>query len=153
MGLCSQPMMLTEKLTHLFRAFGVGLCGLYIYVVLSLMSQELMHFLFCLYQHTFEFGIFMEIFRSAISIIPLLFILLRCLYSRQFHNLMNRHRRNGGSHIWSRRKIFWRHAGVSRKSYIAQASRKLCTLTTLTHVPSSHEKTQKNEKPALTAQR
>ena len=42
---------------------------------------------------------------------------------------------------------------MSRKSYIAQASRKFFTLTTLTHVPSSHEKTQKNEKPALTAQR
>ena len=44
-----------------------------------------------------------------------------CLHSRIYRNSMNLRRTTLRSHIWSRRKVLWRHAGVSRASYIALA--------------------------------
>ena len=44
-----------------------------------------------------------------------------CFHSRIQLTSKNRRRTALGSHIWSRRKIFWRHARLSRESYIRHA--------------------------------
>ena len=49
-----------------------------------------------------------------------------CFWSRVHSNPKNRRRTNLGSHIWSRRRILWRHARVSRVSYIALALKSRC---------------------------
>ena len=59
------------------------------------------------------------------SIVLIVFVLTRCFRSRKHGNCVNRRPTNLGSHIWSRRKIFWRHAGVSRDTYITRASKNL----------------------------
>ena len=73
------------------------------------------------HQRTLEFGILLEIIRDMISIVCIVFVLTRCLHFRLYRNSMNRRRTALGSHIWSRWRIFWRHAGVSRESYILHA--------------------------------
>ena len=48
-------------------------------------------------------------------------LFMSCSYHK-IHSYSNNRRRNGlGCHIWSRRRIFWRHAGVSRELYIIYA--------------------------------
>ena len=68
-------------------------------------------------QRTLESAVFLEISRDIISIVSIVLLLLRCFNSMLYHNSMNRRRTTLGSHTWSRRRIFWRHAGVSRKSF------------------------------------
>ena len=63
----------------------------------------------------------MEISRDIISIVSIVFLLTRYLHYRIHRNSINRRRATLGSHIWSRRKVFWRHARVSRASFIAHA--------------------------------
>ena len=54
-------------------------------------------------------------------------MLFRCCFWSRIHlNPKNRRRTNLGSHIWSRRRILWRHARVSRESYIALALKSRC---------------------------
>ena len=54
-------------------------------------------------------------------------MLFRCCFWSRIHlNPKNRRRTNLGSHIWSRRRILWRHARVSRVSYIALAMKSRC---------------------------
>ena len=57
----------------------------------------------------------------AISIASTVFLLTSCLNSRIDRKSRSRRRKDLGSHIWSRRRVFWRNAGVSRESYIALA--------------------------------
>ena len=49
----------------------------------------------------------------AISILSNVFLLRSCLHSRIYNKLRTRRRSTLGSHIWSRRRVFWRNAGVS----------------------------------------
>ena len=58
------------------------------------------------HQRTLEFAIFLEISRDIISIVSIVFVLMRCLHSRLYRNSMSRRRTYSGSHIWSRRKNF-----------------------------------------------
>ena len=44
-----------------------------------------------------------------------------CFHSRIQLTSKNRRRTTLGSHIWTRRKLFWRHARLSRESYIRHA--------------------------------
>ena len=68
---------------------------------------------------------FSPILSSMIPLAMFLYILgllfTTCFHSRIQLTSMSRRRTTLGSHIWSRRKIFWRHARVSRYSYIIHA--------------------------------
>ena len=105
--LCGQPLNHTEKPLH---SHSVALS--------TLKSTSL---IICEQSCTLNHSIFMEICRNIISIVSIVFVLTRCLHYRIHRNSINRRRATSGSHIWSRRKIFWRHARVSRASYIAHA--------------------------------
>ena len=113
MGLCGQPFNYTEELLPSHRCPCLRLC-----------RQLIKH------QLTLGFSFFLEISRDMTSIVFIVFVLTRCFRSRQHRNCMTRRRTNLGSHIWTRRKIFWRHAGVSRDTYIARASKNLKKLAT-----------------------
>ena len=68
---------------------------------------------------------------TAIILVAILMYILgmlftSCFWSRIHLNPKNRRRTNLGSHIWSRRRILWRHARVSRVSYIALALKSRC---------------------------
>ena len=65
------------------RCLGMGMCGKSSHQNLRLGSYG--QSLILVGQHhrrTLEFGIFIEIFHSTVSIIPIVFVLTRCLYSR-----------------------------------------------------------------------
>ena len=66
-------------------------------------------------------SLFMETCQNVISIIFIVFVLSKCLRNRIHRTSIYRRQTTLGSHIWSRRRIFWRHAKVSRASYIAHA--------------------------------
>ena len=105
--LCGQPLDHTVKLVHNNSVAFVTLKS----TTLILREQS----------RTLRHAIFKKITRNVISIVSIVFVLMRCLYNRIHRNSINRRRANVGSHIWSRRKIFWRHARVSRASFIAHA--------------------------------
>ena len=49
-------------------------------------------------------------------------LLITCLlHSRLYAKEIGRRRQRLGSHIWSKRRVFWRNEGVTRQSYIAHA--------------------------------
>ena len=134
---CFYTLSYPEVLTHLShplvhpRYLGMGLSGESMNHTgkllprLSLTLASLRSTTLILYGHhhqrTLEFAIFLEISRDIISIVSIVFVLMRCLHSRLYRNSMSRRRTYSGSHIWSRRKFFWRQAGVSRESYVAYA--------------------------------
>ena len=68
-----------------------------------------------------EYLIFREMSRDITSIVFLLFLFTWCLRYRIRRNSTTCRRTTHGSHIWSRRKVFWRHSGVSRATFIAHA--------------------------------
>ena len=68
-----------------------------------------------------DYLIFREMSRDITSIVSILFLLTWCLLYRIRRNSTIRRRTYHGSHIWSRRKVFWRHARVSRATFIAHA--------------------------------
>ena len=154
MGLCCQSTTQTQNydvsesdyreiylLTHLSRAFvplgnlGLRLCGSHIthkekqtsFSITSAwvwFSQEFLHV---------PWSTFSPILSSMIALAIFVYILGRlftsCFNSRIQLYSKNRRRTTLGSHIWSRRKIFWRHAGLSRETYIIHArNNKLKTL-------------------------
>ena len=113
-GLCRQPMMLIEKLTHLSgTSYAAGLCVEYIFTNDSSLSLLL------------RSRVAIGLLTAIIPVVMLVYILgvlfTSCFRSRIHLDSMNRRRTNLGSHVWSRRKVFWRHAGVSRGSYIIYA--------------------------------
>ena len=68
-----------------------------------------------------EYLIFGEMSRDITSIVSILFVLTWCFCSRIRRYSTTHRRTTRGSHIWSRRKVFWRHARVSRATFIAHA--------------------------------
>ena len=68
-----------------------------------------------------EYLIFWEMSRDITSIVSILFLFTWCLRYSILCNLTTRRPTTHGSHIWSRRKVFWRHARVSRATFIAHA--------------------------------
>ena len=107
LGLFGQPSNHTEKR---LRSHSVALS--------TLKNTSLK---ICEQSCTVDHSIFMEICPNVISLISIIFVLTRCLHYRIHRNSINRHRATLGSHIWSRKNLFWRHARVSRASYIAYA--------------------------------
>ena len=63
---------------------------------------------------------FLDIFQDMISIVCIVCVLMTCL-PRLYRKSSNHHRTTLGSCIWSRRRIFWRNAGISKEAYIAHA--------------------------------
>ena len=112
-GLCAEPMNHAEKLLPRLSLTFASFRS----TTLILFEQQ--------HQLALDFSFFLEISRDMTSIVLIVFVLTRCFRSRKHGNCMNRRPTNLGSHIWSRRKIFWRHAGVSRDTYIACASKNL----------------------------
>ena len=68
-----------------------------------------------------EYLILGDMSRDITSIFCILFVLTWCFCSRICLYSTTHRRTTWGSHIWSRRKVFWRHARVSRATFIAHA--------------------------------
>ena len=68
-----------------------------------------------------EYLIYGEMSRDITSIVSILFVLTWCFCSRICLYSTTHRRTTWGSPIWSRRKVFWRHARVSRATFIAHA--------------------------------
>ena len=68
-----------------------------------------------------EYLIYGEMSRDITSIVSILFVLTWCFCSRICLYSTTHRRTTWGSPIWSRRKVFWRHARVSRATFIALA--------------------------------
>ena len=105
--LCERPLNHTEKPLHSHSV--------------AFVTWKSATLILCGQSRTVEYPIFREISRDIVSIVSIFFVLTRCLHSRIHRKSINRRRATLGSHIWSRRKIFWRHARVSRASFIALA--------------------------------
>ena len=124
----------TVNLTHFSHAFpsqrclGVGLCGESMNQTglrrfsLTFATLRSCTLILCgqHHRHTLKFAMFLDIFRDMISIVYIVCVLMTCL-SRLYRKSINHPRTTLGSCIWSRRRIFWRNAGISRESYIAHA--------------------------------
>ena len=68
-----------------------------------------------------DYLVFWEMSRCITSIVFIFFVLTWCFRYRVHRNSTNGRRTTKGSHIWSRRKVFWRQARVSRATFISHA--------------------------------
>ena len=117
---------------HLSRAIvllglGVGLCVTHLNHKDKLTWLSILFALVCFPQHLLQvpWCTFSPVWSSMIAFAMFLYILgmlfTSCFHSRIQVTSKNRRRTTLGSHIWTRRKIFWRHARLSRESYIRHA--------------------------------
>ena len=106
---------------------GSGLCVTYLNHKDKLTWLSILFALVCFSQHLLQVprSTFSPVWSSMIAFAMFLYILgmlfTSCFHSRIQLTSKNRRRTTLGSHIWTRRKIFWRHARLSRESYIRHA--------------------------------
>ena len=111
------------------------------HVLQALVYKYIMHFKF--FEHIALISVLLSACEVVVISVTLLFLLGSCYV--KFNTIGNKRRRTV-SHIWTRRKVYWRQKRVSRSQYVTLAFNESIKAQKSFQMKTNHAKCRRSEK-------